>query len=128
MIEAQTLPVLPENWDRCLAVAAHPDDIEYGVASAVARWTEQGKQVAYLLVTRGEAGIDGIPPDQAGPLREREERAGAAQVGVTELEFLDYRDGVIEGGLPLRRDIARAIRRLRPEVIVSGAFSVRING
>jgi LmbE family N-acetylglucosaminyl deacetylase len=128
MAQPQTLPMLPENWERCLAVAAHPDDIEYGVASAVARWTEQGKQVSYLLITRGEAGIDGIPPEQAGPLREREERAGAAQVGVSELEFLDYRDGVIEGGLPLRRDITRAIRRLRPEVIVSGAFSVRING
>ena len=48
------LPALPENWDRCLAVVAHPDDIEYGAASAVARWTEQGKQVAYLLATRGE--------------------------------------------------------------------------
>ncbi|MBO0871440.1 MAG: PIG-L family deacetylase [Micromonosporaceae bacterium] len=128
MTQPQTLPMLPENWDRCLAVAAHPDDIEYGTASAIARWTGQGKQVAYLLVTRGEAGIDSVPPEQAAPLREREQRAGAAQVGVSELEFLDYRDGVIEGGLALRRDIARAIRRLRPEVVVTGAFEVRING
>jgi LmbE family N-acetylglucosaminyl deacetylase len=120
------LPALPEDWERCLAVAAHPDDIEYGTASAVARWTSQGKQVSYLLATRGEAGIDGMHPDQAGPLREAEERAGAREVGVDAVEFLDHRDGVIEGGPVLRRDIVRAIRRHRPEVVVSGAFSVRM--
>jgi LmbE family N-acetylglucosaminyl deacetylase len=120
------LPALPENWDRCLAVAAHPDDIEYGTASAVARWTAQGKQVTYLLATRGEAGIDGMDPDTAGPLREAEERAGAREVGVDVVDFLDHRDGVVEYGPALRRDIARAIRRYRPEIIVSGAFSVRM--
>jgi len=87
-----TLPPLPEDWERCLAVAAHPDDIEYGTASAVARWTTQGKRVAYLLATRGEAGIDGLHPDRAGPLREAEERAGAREVGVPTVEFLDRRD------------------------------------
>jgi len=123
-----TLPALPENWDRCLAVAAHPDDIEYGTASAIARWTSQGKQVTYLLATRGEAGIDGLHPDQAGPLREAEERAGAREVGVDVVEFLDHRDGVVEEGIGLRRDLVRTIRRWRPEVIVSGAFSVRMIG
>jgi LmbE family N-acetylglucosaminyl deacetylase len=122
------LPALPENWDRCLAVAAHPDDIEYGTASAVARWTTQGKQVAYLLATRGEAGIDGMHPDVAGPLREAEERAGAREVGVEIVDFLDHRDGVVESGPALRRDIVRAIRRHRPEIIVSGAFTIRMVG
>jgi LmbE family N-acetylglucosaminyl deacetylase len=124
----ELLPTLPEDWERCLAVAAHPDDIEYGTASAVARWTAQGKQVSYLLATRGEAGIDAMPPEQAAPLREQEERAGAREVGVDVVEFLDYPDGVIEYGLDLRRDIARAIRRHRPEVVVCGAFSVRMVG
>jgi LmbE family N-acetylglucosaminyl deacetylase len=124
----ERLPALPEDWERCLAVAAHPDDIEYGTASAVARWTAQGKQVTYLLATRGEAGIDGMHPDEAAPLREEEERAGAREVGVTVVEFLDHRDGVIEYGLGLRRDIVRAIRRHRPEVIVSGDFAVRMVG
>jgi LmbE family N-acetylglucosaminyl deacetylase len=122
-------PPLREDWQRCLAVAAHPDDIEYGTASAVARWTAQGKQVTYLLVTRGEAGIDGIHPDEAGPLREQEERNGAREVGVEVVEFLDgYRDGVVEGGLGLRRDIVRAIRRHRPEAMVIGSYSVRMVG
>jgi LmbE family N-acetylglucosaminyl deacetylase len=119
------LPELPEDWERCLAVAAHPDDIEYGAASAVARWTAQGKTVTYLLASRGEAGIDGVHPDEAAPLREAEERAGAREVGVEVVEFLDHRDGIIEYGVDLRRDIVRTIRRHRPEVIVSGSFEVR---
>jgi len=122
------LPTLPEDWQRCLAVAAHPDDIEYGTASAVARWTAQGKHVTYLLATRGEAGIDGMHPDQVAPLREAEERAGAREVGVDVVEFLDHRDGVVEYGPALRRDIVRSIRRHRPEVIVTGDYAVRMVG
>jgi LmbE family N-acetylglucosaminyl deacetylase len=122
------LPALPEDWDRCLAVVAHPDDIEYGAASAVARWTAQGKQVTYLLATRGEAGIDSMPPEKVASLREQEERAGAREVGVEVVEFLDHKDGVVEYGPALRRDITRSIRRHRPEVIISGAFSVRMIG
>lgn len=120
------LPALPENWSRALCVAAHPDDIEYGLAAAVARWTSQGKQVAYLLITRGEAGIDGMDPAEAAGLREAEERAGAREVGVEELDFLDYRDGVLEYSLAMRRDITRVIRRFRPDVVLGGGFDVRM--
>ncbi len=70
---------MPEDWDRAVAVVAHPDDLEYGVASAVARWTRQGKQVSYLLVTRGEAGIADMPPDKVAPLRVEEERRSAGR-------------------------------------------------
>ena len=125
MTEERMLEHLPEDWDRALAVVAHPDDLEYGTASAIARWTSQGKQVSYLLVTRGEAGIDSMIPEEAGPLREGEERRSAAVVGVEMVEFLDYRDGMIEYGLPLRRDIARAIRRYRPEVVITGNYHLK---
>jgi LmbE family N-acetylglucosaminyl deacetylase len=125
---ADLLPPLREDWDRCLAVAAHPDDIEEFSASAVARWTAQGKQVTYLLATRGEAGIESMHPDEVAPIREAEQRAGAREVGVDVVEFLDHRDGVIEGGPALRRDIVRAMRRHRPEVVISNAFSVRLIG
>src|SRR5690349_20265901 len=97
---------LPEDWDRAVAVVAHPDDLEYGLASAVARWTAQGKEISYVLATRGEAGIDGLPPDQVGPLREDEERRSAAVVGVSSVEFLGHADGLVEYGVPLRRDLA----------------------
>ena len=79
--------------------------MEYGAASAVARWTRQGKQVAYLLVTRGETGIDRLPPDECARVREAEERASAAVVGVSSVEFLDHPDGLVEHGLPLRHDL-----------------------
>ncbi|SDR28173.1 PIG-L deacetylase family protein [Thermostaphylospora chromogena] len=115
----EQLEPLPTDWSRALAIAAHPDDLEYGAAGAVAVWTESGKDVRYLLVTRGEAGIDTIPPHECGPLREAEQRAAAAHVGVSVVEFLDHRDGVIEYGADLRRDLAEAIRRHRPELVVT---------
>jgi len=113
---------MPDDWQRALIVAAHPDDIEYGMAAAVAAWTTAGKEVHYLLATRGEAGMAGVPPETSGPLREEEERRSAAVVGVTEVEFLDHRDGVLVQGPELRRDIAAAIRRHRPELVVTGYF------
>ena len=122
----EPLPTLREDWQRALCVVAHPDDLEYGTAAAVARWTAQGKHVAYLLVTRGEAGIDGLDPAEAGPLREAEQRQAGREVGVDELEFLDYRDGIIEYGLPLRRDIARVIRRQRPDLVITGSYEDKI--
>jgi LmbE family N-acetylglucosaminyl deacetylase len=111
---------LPDDWSRALAVVAHPDDLEYGTAGAVARWTAEGRTVTYLLVTRGEAGIDTIAPAECGPLREAEQRAAARIVGVDVVEFLDHPDGTIEYGPALRRDIAHAIRRHRPELVVTG--------
>ena len=72
----ETGPVLarlPEDWGRALAVVAHPDDLEYGASAAIARWTAMGKDVRYLLATRGEAGIDSMAPSQAGPLRTAEQ-------------------------------------------------------
>ena len=113
------LEPVDEWWSTGLAVVAHPDDLEYGAAAAVARWTAQGKTITYCLATSGEAGIDGIEPERAGPLREAEERAGAALVGVDTVEFLGHPDGILEHGLPLRRDVARAVRRSRPDVVLT---------
>jgi LmbE family N-acetylglucosaminyl deacetylase len=112
------LATLPDDWTSGLAIAAHPDDFEYGMASAVAKWTDQGKTIWYVMVTRGEAGL-AIPPAEAGPQREDEERRSAAVVGVDDVTFLDHRDGVVEYGLALRRDLAREVRRRRPDVVLT---------
>jgi LmbE family N-acetylglucosaminyl deacetylase len=117
-----TLASLDEDWERALAIVAHPDDLEFGSAAAVARWTGQGKHVVYCLVTSGEAGIDGMAPEQTKGLREAEQRASAAVVGVESVEFLGLPDGVLEYGVPLRREIARVIRRHRPEVVITNNF------
>ena len=115
---------VPEDWERAVAVVAHPDDLEYGVASAIARWTGQGKSVRYVLATSGEAGIDGMAPEEAGPLREAEERASAAVVGVDDVEFLGHVDGTVEYGLALRRDLAGAFRRHRPDIVLTANFDL----
>jgi LmbE family N-acetylglucosaminyl deacetylase len=116
---ADQLEPMPTDWQRALAIVAHPDDLEYGCGAAVAAWTDAGREVSYLIATRGEAGIDTLEPAKSGPVREREERAGAAVVGVTSVEFLDHADGVIEYGTALRKDLAAAIRRHRPELVIT---------
>jgi LmbE family N-acetylglucosaminyl deacetylase len=93
--------------------------MEYGAAAAVARWTAQGKDIRYVLVTRGEAGISSMPPDEVGPARELEQRASCKAVGVDTVEFLDHADGLVENNLALRRDLSDAIRRHEPEVLLS---------
>ena len=113
-----------EDWERAVAIVAHPDDLEFGTASAVARWTRQGKAFTYVLATSGEAGIAGMAPDAARPLREEEQRRSARVVGVDEVEFLGHPDGTVEYGLPLRRDLAGAIRRHRPDVVIGMTFDL----
>jgi LmbE family N-acetylglucosaminyl deacetylase len=128
MTAEPALERLEEDWERGLAVVAHPDDLEYGAASAIARWTSQGKQIAYVLVTSGEAGIDGLDPAQTRLVREAEERESARVVGVETVEFLGYPDGTVEYGLPLRRDIARMVRRYRPQVLIGCNFRLTWGG
>lgn len=118
------LQPFPEDWRRAAAVVAHPDDLEYGCASAIARWTAQGKQVVYVIASSGEAGIEGRSPEEVGPLREAEERASAAAVGVEEVSFLGLPDGLIEPGLELRRRLAGAFRVFQPEIVVTMNFEL----
>lgn len=113
---------------RVLAVVAHPDDMEYGGSAAVAKWTARGVPVAYALVTRGEAGIDSVPPERAGPLREQEQRAACAAVGVDDLVFLGFDDGTVTPSLALRAAIAAQIRRVRPDLVLTISYSERWPG
>lgn len=119
---SEPMEPLPEDWQRGLAVVAHPDDLEFGAAAAVARWTGQGKDIVYCLVTSGEAGIDGMSPERARVVREEEQRASAALVGVDTVEFLGLPDGLLEYGVPLRREIAAVVRRHRPDIVVTNNF------
>jgi LmbE family N-acetylglucosaminyl deacetylase len=108
---------------RALCVSAHPDDVDFGAAGTVARWVEQGLEVTYLLVTRGDAGgFDDTPREQMPLLREAEQLAAAEAVGVERIEFLDgYADGTLTPSLELRRDITRAIRRYRPDRVLTNS-------
>jgi LmbE family N-acetylglucosaminyl deacetylase len=116
------LTPLDETWERALCVVAHPDDLEFGAAAAVARWTGQGKTVVYAMVTSGEAGIDGMDPAECRQVREQEQRRSGELVGVDTVEFLGQPDGVLEYGVALREVICASVRRHRPEIVVTGNF------
>ena len=121
-MSVEKLEAVSEDWQKALAIVAHPDDLEFGSAAAVARWTRQGKEVVYCLLTSGEAGIDGVAPDECGPLREAEQIESARIVGVSAVEFLGQPDGTIEYGVALRRLITSVIRRHRPEIVITNNF------
>ena len=107
--------------ERVLVVAAHPDDIEFGAAGTIARWVAEGAEVRYLLMTRGDKGSDDPTADPAtiGRLREQEQRAAAAEIGVVGVDFLDEPDGQVEPSLRLRERVTYAIRSFRPEVVMT---------
>jgi LmbE family N-acetylglucosaminyl deacetylase len=112
-----------EYWTpaRALVVVAHPDDIEFGCAGTVARWVHEGAHVTYALVTNGAAGSSDpeMTRERLAELREAEARASAKVVGVDQVEFLGYEDGLLEPTLEVREQIVRLIRRVRPEVVVT---------
>lgn len=113
--------VLDDNEiSRILAVMAHPDDIDFSAAGTIATWTDQDIEVTYLIVTPGDAGgfDPAVPRADIPGIRQAEQRAAAKCVGVEDVRFLDYPDGMVEATLGLRRDIARVIRQVRPDRVL----------
>jgi LmbE family N-acetylglucosaminyl deacetylase len=106
---------------RVLVVTAHPDDVDFGSAGTIAAFTDAGLEVTYCIVTNGEAGGSDRSMSRAemASLRQDEQRAAAAVVGVSDVRFLGHPDGRVEPTLDLRRDISRVIRQVRPERVVT---------
>jgi len=119
----QSLPIFSYDGtlQRALVVVAHPDDIDFGSAGTIAMLTSHGVNVAYCLVTSGDAGGDASThtKQERAAIREREQTAAAAEVGVTTLHFLKWPDGEVEPTLELRREISRVIRIERPDVVIT---------
>jgi len=105
---------------RVLVVVAHPDDIDFGIAGTAATLVSAGSEVVYALCTSGEAGIpEDMDRTELRVLRESEQRAAAAEVGVTDVRFLGMPDGHLEANLELRKVISRVIRQVRPDVLIT---------
>jgi len=106
---------------RVLVVTAHPDDVDFGTAGTVAAFTAAGVDVTYCVVTNGEAGGSDRAMARAdmAALRQDEQRAAAAVVGVSDVRFLGHPDGMVQATTDLRRDISRVIRDVRPQRVVT---------
>jgi LmbE family N-acetylglucosaminyl deacetylase len=109
-----------ENISRVLVITAHPDDVDFGAAGTVAQWTDAGLDVSYCIATNGDAGGSDRSVSRAEmvTIRQAEQTAAAKQVGVHDLHFLGYPDGIVEPTIGLRRDLARVIRLLRPDRVL----------
>jgi LmbE family N-acetylglucosaminyl deacetylase len=110
-----------DSAQRILIVVAHPDDCDFGCAGSTARWTSQGREVSYCIVTDGDAGGSDRSVSRAAvaQLRRREQTAAAAAVGVTDIAFLAHPDGRVQASIELRRDIVRVIRQRKPDRVVT---------
>lgn len=103
-----------------MVIVAHPDDMEFLCAGTIARWVRDGAVGAYVLCTSGQVGIKNpaLTMEEVAAIREREQREAAAVVGVEDVTFLGYQDGILENTMDLRRRLVREIRRFRPEVLI----------
>jgi LmbE family N-acetylglucosaminyl deacetylase len=128
----ETTDTTAQGPKRVLIVMAHPDDGEFGCGGTVARWASEGRDIYYCLVTDGQVGDAGdieITSEQLTRVRQEEARAAARALGVrNEVIFLRYMDSRLEPTLDLRRDIARVIRQVRPDVVICQDPTTRWSG
>jgi LmbE family N-acetylglucosaminyl deacetylase len=125
--------VEPPPPARVMSIHAHPDDQEFTVGGTLAKWARAGSAIVTVCVTRGTGGSNRFTPgdmtrEALGPIREVEQRSACRILGITDVWFLDYQDGMLEATIALRRDLARLIRRFRPDAVVCGDPTVRYYG
>src|SRR5436190_1368614 len=123
----------PPAPKRVLSIHAHPDDQEFTVAGTLAKWARAGSEIVTVCLTRGEAGSNKSTPadmtrERLAKIREEEQRAACAVLGIAEVVFLGYEDGVLTPSIELRRDLTRLVRRHRPHAVVTGDPTVRFYG
>jgi len=110
---------------RAMSIHAHPDDQEFGVAGTLAKWSKAGCEIVSVVITSGDSGSNdpsknGKYKSELAALREDEQRAANAVLGIKEAVFLHYPDGELEATIPLRKELTRLIRKYKPEVVVTG--------
>lgn len=108
--------------DSAMGIFAHPDDAEFTVAGTIARWAQAGCRIVYVLCTDGDVGTNDpdLTREQLGALRRQEQWDACSVLGVQDVVFLGYSDGLLQPTLELRRDLVRAIRKHKPEVVLCG--------
>lgn len=116
--------------ERVLVIFSHPDDAEFGAAATIAALSAAGARIDYVVTTDGGKGTDdpAVSPEHLAETRIAEQRAAADVLGVTEIVHLGYADGYLTPSLELRRDIARQIRRFRPDLVIAQNPQRRMDG
>lgn len=109
------------DLQRVMVIAAHPDDPEFGCAGTILKWAELGRHITYVLLTSGDKGSHDpdLRPGRLAALRETEQRAAAAALGVEQVLFLRRPDGLLENSLDLRRELAGIVRQHRPDIVLA---------
>jgi LmbE family N-acetylglucosaminyl deacetylase len=130
---ATRAPAEPKAPGRVLSVHAHPDDQEFTVAGTLAKWARAGSVVVTVCITSGDAGSNQYTPLEMtraalAPIREAEQREACRVLGISDVVFLGYEDGVLEPSIALRRDLTRVVRRFRPDAVVCGDPTRRYHG
>lgn len=113
-------PLADEEIKRVLVVMAHPDDCDFGAGGTIAQWTARGIEVSYCIITNGDQGGEesGIPLEEMAKVRQKEQRDAGAALGVSEITYLNYRDGWLMPSIELRKEIVKAIRIAKPDRMV----------
>ncbi|GBL28634.1 GlcNAc-PI de-N-acetylase [Actinomycetes bacterium] len=113
-------PIADSEIKRVLVVSAHPDDSDFGASGTIAQWVKKGIEVAYVFCTNGDQGGEesGFTKEEMPAIRQREQRAAGAAIGVTDITFLNYVDGHLEATIGLRKDLVRQIRKSQPDRMV----------
>jgi LmbE family N-acetylglucosaminyl deacetylase len=116
-----------------MSIHAHPDDQEFTVGGTLAKWARAGSRIVTVCLTSGAAGSNQYTPKEMTreallPIREAEQRRACQVLGIEEVVFLGYEDGMLEPSLELRRALTRLIRRYRPDTVVCGDPTVRFYG
>lgn len=113
-----------ENWEHpkeILVILAHPDDPEFFLGGSIARWIKAGHRVGYVLFTKGDKGSDDpfLSSEKIANIRVKEQNAAACLLGVTSVEYLNYEDGYLLPSLEMRKVVVRAIRKYKPQILVT---------
>lgn len=113
-------PLPDSEIKRVLVVMAHPDDCDFGAGGTIAQWTARGIHVSYCIITNGDQGGEesGIPMEQMAAVRQQEQRDAGRALGVTDITYLNYRDGWLAPSMELRKDIVKAIRIAKPDRMI----------
>ena len=113
-------PLTDDEIKRVLVVMAHPDDCDFGAGGTIAQWTAKGIHVSYCIITNGDQGGEesGIPLEQMAQVRQKEQRDAGAALGVSDITYLNYRDGWLMPSIELRKEIVKAIRIAKPDRMV----------